>query len=106
MNMSVDERAAAGLEGLERLERLLNAQNEQNWVRGIRAALAELRKQDGSVNTAGFANARSIYRTMTTGGRGFSEYFIWNTDEEARLSANSELDHLRERLWSLFSSEE
>ncbi len=106
MNMSLDERVTAGLNGLVQIERLLVAQNERNWIRGIRAAIAELRNEDGSINIDGLSKARSIYRTMMLGGRGFAEYYIWGNDEDARLAANSELDKLRERLWSLFDSEE
>ncbi|MDR0782054.1 MAG: hypothetical protein LBF16_15445 [Pseudomonadales bacterium] len=91
---------------LEQLESVLNAQNERNWLRGIRTAIAELKRPDGSVDTTGFENARSIYLTMTAGGRGFSEYFIWDNDENTRLSANSKLDQIRECLWSLFRSED
>ncbi|MFY4008269.1 hypothetical protein EUC41_30005 [Achromobacter denitrificans] len=103
MNDSIEARAATGLALLEQLERLLNAQNERNWLRGVRAAIAELRQPDSSANAAGFENARSIYLSMTSGGRGFSEYFIWDSDEDTRLSANSKLDQIRKSLWLLFN---
>jgi len=104
MKESLEKRAATGLALLEELEGLLIAQSERNYIRGIRAAIAQLRKPDGSVDTDGFENACSIYRTMTIGGHCLSEYYIAEDDEN--LSANSKLDQIRDQLWWLFSSED
>jgi hypothetical protein len=87
---------------LSELRALLVSQGEANWLRGINAALAELTFADGELNAGGFGNARSIYRTMTAGGRGFSDYFVWSEDEAKRLKENQRLDELRSELWKAF----
>ncbi|WP_025318728.1 hypothetical protein [Granulibacter bethesdensis] len=104
MKEIVDKRAATVLVLLEELESILNAKNERNWLRGIQAAIAELQKKEGRADSEGFENARSIYLTMIAGGRGFSEYFIWDNDEDGRFAANAKLDQIRERLWVLFNA--
>jgi len=50
----------------------------------------------------GFENAKSIYNTMTSGGGGFAEYFIWNSDETKRINLNRRLDEIRDKLWDEF----
>jgi type I site-specific restriction-modification system R (restriction) subunit len=82
---------------------ILEAQNDRNWSRGIKAAVQEFVDSNGSDTATGFENARSIYNTMTAGGRGFSEYFIWNDNEEERIQANKRLDDLRARIWKMFN---
>jgi len=106
MKESLEKRAATGLALLEELEGLLIAQNERNYIRGIRAVIAELRQPDGSVDVAGFENARSSYLHMTSGGRRFAEYCVWDDDYDTRRLANSRLDQIRHQLWWLFSSED
>ena len=80
---------------------LLEKQDEKNWRRGIAAAIGELLNTDGSLNAAGFDNARSIYRTITTGGQGFAEYGVWKENYEERVAANRDLDQLRSRAWKV-----
>lgn len=96
------ENAAEARQLLSELYDFLNAHHEKNWIRGIRAALIELSGPDDALNAAGFESARSIYNSMIQGGRGFSEYFVWNPDAVQRSAANKTLDDLRERLWNLF----
>lgn len=81
---------------------LLQQQQEGNWSRGIKAAISELTDSNGQPTSSNFENARSIYRTMTAGGRGFSEYFIWVADEDQRLHINQTMDMLRTKLWEIF----
>ena len=88
---------------LKNLLDLLSEQGEQNWRRGVSAAFLELKDPQGSLNPAGFDNAASIYRSMTSGGRGFSEYFVWSPDDDERIRANQRLDELRDELWKVFS---
>lgn len=87
---------------LKSLLALLSEQGEQNWHRGISAAYFELTDQQGNLNPAGFDNAASIYRSMTSGGRGFAEYFVWSPDDDERIKANHKLDELRDALWEVF----
>ena len=101
MNISPDD-VRLVVQLLSELRALLVSQGEANWLRGIDAALSELTSADGKLNADGFVNARSIYRTMTAGGRGFSEYFVWSEDEAKRLRENQRLDEVRSRLWKAF----
>lgn len=84
------------------LHSLLKERSEANWIRGIQAAINEIACGDGRSNESGFQNARSIYKTMNEGGRGFAEYFIWQDNEVARIVANRDLDNIRARLWVAF----
>lgn len=68
------------------------AQGDRNWIRGIENALAEW-------DAGNHDQARSIYRSMVAGGRGFAEYNIWTDDYDQRIAANYELDAIREELW-------
>ena len=89
---------------LKSLLDLLSEQDEHNWSRGILAALLELTSREGGLNPTGFDNAASIYRGMTSGGRGFAEYSIWLSDDVERIRANQGLDDLRDALWNLFDT--
>jgi hypothetical protein len=88
---------------LQDLLDLLSEQGEKNWRRGVAAALLELTDAGGQLNPAGFDSAASIYRSMTTGGRGFAEYFVWMPDDDERIRANQRLDELRDALWEVFA---
>ena len=88
---------------LKSLLDLLSEQGEHNWRRGVSAAFLELTDAQGNLNPAGFADAASIYRSMTSGGRGFAEYFVWSPDDDERIRANERLDELRDALWEIFS---
>jgi hypothetical protein len=90
---------------LEILLQILTSQRENNWRKGIVAAAAELKNSDGTFNANGFDDARSIYTSITTGGRGFAEYYIWSDDEDERIESNKSLDSIRLQLWNIFSSE-
>ncbi|WP_394663885.1 hypothetical protein [uncultured Sphingomonas sp.] len=76
----------------ERARNILVAQGDGNWIRGIENALAEW-------DAGNHDQARSIYRSMVAGGRGFAEYNIWIDDYDQRIAANYELDAIREELW-------
>lgn len=94
------EQAARAEALFAKLHRILSEQGETNWIRGVSAAQSEL----SSHSEAGFENTKSIYRTMVEGGRGFSEYFFWNDDEEARIASNKSIDEIRDELWAIFGS--
>jgi len=81
---------------------ILESQKEVNWIRGVKAALRELNDGDEGNGVDGFENAKSIYNTMTSGGGGFAEYFIWNSDETKRINLNRRLDEIRDKLWDEF----
>lgn len=83
---------------LTKLHGILAEQGETNWIRGVSAALSEL----SSHSEIGFENAKSIYRTMVEGGRGFSEYFFWNDEDDVRMDSNKCIDEIRSELWSIF----
>lgn len=85
---------------LEKLLECLSHRGETNWIRGISAALGEI----ALLTDEGFANARSLYRTMMEGGRGFAEYCVWDEDESQRQKANKEIDGIRTELWEIFES--
>lgn len=80
---------------LTELHELLKSQGEHNWIRGINGALEFISLGD-------IESARSIYRSMTHGGRGFSEYNVWDDDDQVRLDENRRLDELRRELSSIF----
>lgn len=84
------------------LRALLESASENNWRRGIDAAIGELTHADGSLNILGYDNARSIFKTMTSGGRGFAEYYVWKDSEDQRIAVNRELDDLRLKIWEVF----
>lgn len=88
---------------LKDLLSILESQHENNWSRGIKSAIAELLDSNGNVTDSGFDNSRSIYKTMTAGGRGLSEYFVWMDDEDKRLQMNQHLDILRSKIWAVFN---
>jgi hypothetical protein len=96
------KQAEDGYSLLKKLLELLEGEQDRNWIRGVKSALQELTDSNGCVTEDRFESARSIYRAMTVGGRGFSEYFVWREDEDARISKNRELDYLREKLWEVF----
>jgi hypothetical protein len=104
VNMANLDRSKEAHELLLQLKGLLIAQDESYWMRGINGALSELLNNDGSIRQTGFENARSIYNSITQGGRGFGEYIIWMDDKEKRLSVNSRLDEIRTNLWRVFNS--
>jgi hypothetical protein len=86
------------------LQKLLEEQRESNWIRGIKLAVSALSNADGSVAENGFEDARSTYRSMTAGGRGFSEYNVWDGNQERSRVANERLSALKEKLWRIFDS--
>jgi|GEM_PF-2328103 len=98
----IEKRSAEARRLLIQLCALLDKEGETNWRRGIEAAIGELSNANGDVDPGGFDGARSIYKTMTAGGRGFSEYYIQRSSEKARLEANEILDNLRSGLWAAF----
>lgn len=98
----VDSRASEVRQLLIELHALLDSAGESNWRRGVDAAIGELTDENGGLNTRGFDNARSIFNTMTAGGRGFAEYYVWKDDEDQRIAANKRLDELRTKIWAVF----
>lgn len=98
----VDKRANKVRQLLVELHTLLDSEGESNWRRGIDAAIGELTNENGGLDEKGFDRARSIYNTMTAGGRGFAEYYVWKDDEDQRIAANKKLDELRSKIWSAF----
>ena len=101
--MTTPKKAEEAFRLLTTLRTVLESQQEKNWHLVIKAAIAELTDTNGQVISSGFDNARSIYNTMTSGGRGFSEYFVWVADEEKRIQINQELDKLRTEIWKIFN---
>ncbi len=90
---------------LKNLLDLFMEQGERDWQRGISTAFLELTDSQGNLNLwGGGENAASIYRSMTSDDRGFSEYFIWSPDDHERIRANQKLDELRDALWKVFST--
>lgn len=77
---------------LEKARKILAAQGDRNWIRGIENALAEW-------DAGNYDQARSIYRSMVVGRRGFAEHNIWIDDYDQRIVANQKLDAIRDELW-------
>ena len=100
--MNATEQAKEIRHLLLELDSFLKKHHELNWIRGVEAAIDELTGDDDSLNETGIKNARSIYKTMNDGGRGFAEYFVWMDDEDDRIAANKNLDRLRTSLWNAF----
>ena len=94
---------AAAMAVIDRLlaeaQAFLERHGERNWIRGIAAARNALR---GDPPDKGYADARSIYRTMARDGRNFSEYNVWDEAETVRLRENAEIDRIRAELWHAF----
>lgn len=82
---------------LKRARDILIEQRDTNWIPGLSNAITHLDSED-------FEGARSIYCAMVAGGRGFSEYNIWNDDYQIRIEANAEIDTIRQQLWDVFSN--
>lgn len=89
---------------LEELIELLNRENEQNWIRGVNAAYRKVIEVDAPLDENDFDNARSVFLSMTAGGRGFSEYYISSEDQNEQIRRNIPLDNLRKKLWEEFST--
>lgn len=102
ISSDLHEKGRRAVELLQEVRQILVLEGERDWIRGISAALLELRDEDGGIKPEGFDRAASIYRSMTTGGRGFAEYFIWSPDSAERISRNKELDAFRDSLWDIF----
>ncbi|WP_398308081.1 hypothetical protein [Zoogloea sp.] len=102
MTKNTAEKGEEARQLLLELSSLLKEHRESNWTRGIEAAISELTFGDGTFNKAGLEAAKSIYKTMNEGGRGFAEYFFWLDSEDDRIAANKDLDNLRTRLWDVF----
>lgn len=100
--MTVTDKGEEALRLLLELDSILEGRREVNWSRGIKAAIDELTCDDRTLNEAGFERARSIYKTMNEGGRGFAEYFVWLDEEDDRIAVNKNLDALRAKLWNVF----
>lgn len=85
------------------VRQLLRNAGESNWINGIEAALRCLVDGDGIVDQSGFEDARSIYRTMVIGGRGFAEFnFSVGKSLEDANELNRQLDEAGQKLWKLF----
>ena len=84
------------------LRSLLEEYHESNWIRGIEAAIGELSRDSETLSEIDVRNARSIYKTMNEGGRGFAENFVWLSNEDDRIAVNKKLDVARAKLWKAF----
>jgi hypothetical protein len=99
---NIEKRSAEARRLLVELRALLESEGEANWRRGLESAIACLSDGQGNLDPQGFEDARSIYKTMTSGGRGFAEYYIVRPSETDQIRANESLEDLRSRVWSAF----
>lgn len=83
---------------LSELTKILSLDNERNWSRGINSALSHVR----AGTEEDYHSAKSIYKTMCSGGAGFMEYYIKRDNPKDQAELNTRLDHIRDRLWDLF----
>jgi hypothetical protein len=100
--MAATEQAQEAYDLLMQVLAILRSVNERNWIRGIKVALAHLTDEDGNLDPAGFEYARSAYRTITIGGRNFSEYCVWLDDKNEQNRINNKIDELQTKLWAVF----
>jgi len=81
---------------LERAIAILQQNGEKDWQPGLKIVWQFLEAND-------FNRARNSYCSMTAGGRGFSEYYIWDEDYSERVKKNKELGEIRQKLAIFFS---
>ena len=84
---------------LQELKAILQREGETNCIRGVIAAIESL---DDSNAEQGFAEARSIYKTVAQGKAPLSDYYIKRVNPTEQAEANKRLDELRDDLWRLF----
>jgi hypothetical protein len=101
--MTTQQKAEEAFRLLSGLLDILESQQEKNWIRGIKGTGWYLLDENGQVSAAGFDRARSSFNSMTSGGRGFYEYYIDADTVEERIEANRELDRLRNELLRVFN---
>lgn len=99
-----NNKSEAAYNVLAEILKILDVENESNWRDGIKAAMSELIGADGWIGQGGFERARSIYNAMTSGGRGFSEYYILSNNENEKIDVNNALDKARENIWRIFNN--
>lgn len=102
--MATTEQTKEAYDLLIRMLAILRSQNERNWIRGIKATLAHLTDEDGNLDPTEFHLARSTYRTMTIGGRNFSEYCVYLDNKTEHERINREIEDLQARLWTVFDA--
>lgn len=81
-------------ETLIALRNILENEGETNWSRGVKTALTHI--EAGTEEE--YLLAKSVYKTMCHGGRGFMEYYI----KETGTSKNDVLDNARDKLFDIF----
>ena len=81
---------------LERAIAILQQNGEKNWQPGLKETWLFL--EDNNFN-----DAKYTYGFITAGGRGFSEYYIWDEDYSERVKKNKELGEIRQKLAIFFS---
>jgi len=102
--MTTLQKAEEAFRLLSDLLDILESQRERNWIRGIKGVMGYLTDMNGQISASEFNHARSIYNTMTAGGRGFSEYYIEADTAEKRIQANKDLDRLRTEILAVFNN--
>jgi hypothetical protein len=95
--MTEDSRAVAARAGAAELADIIAGEGRagQVWQQRIRQIAAEL-GADGSLRAA-----RERFDSLYAGGRNFSDFHIWRTDEAERIAANERLSTLVGRLRTL-----
>ena len=81
---------------LSDLRIILNDESERNWSRSIDSIL--LLVQSGTEED--FVAAKSMYKTMCSGGAGFMGFYIKRDSFKEQLEINTRLDNARDRLWN------
>jgi len=101
MNELSEAESAVSL--LRRLEAILKAEQGGNWLQGIRAARSAGEQHLAKDPMRAIGEMASIYRTMNSGPGSFDDFFIWRESPDERVSANEELDRIKEDLWRLLT---
>jgi len=85
------------------LRSILLEEGDVQWVRSIEGCLAGLPEAPEALPESEvrkrLSDVSRSYRAMVQPKHSFSEYFIWREAVEERISANRELDKIRDAIW-------
>lgn len=87
------------------LRSILVEEGDMEWINRIEGCLAGLPEDPEALPEPEVRKRlREVsreYREMVQPKGGFSEYFIWRETVEERISANRDLDALRDAIWEI-----
>lgn len=90
---------------IDEMRSILQREGEQNWIRGINAIRNTLSLDNPDSENLKFSNAKNAYFAMTRGAGSFSDYYIKRDSSYERIKANKRLDEIRDRIWTILTSD-